>query len=100
MPPEATAYTHRDAEFVLNVHTRWEDPARDDECVGWAREFFDASAPHATGGVYVNFMSEDEGDRVEAAYGVNYDRLVELKNKYDPGNLFRLNQNIQPTVPA
>lgn len=100
VPPEATAYTHRDAEFVLNVHTRWEDPARDDECVGWAREFFDASAPHATGGVYVNFMSEDEGDRVKAAYGVNYDRLVELKNKYDPGNLFRLNQNIQPTVPA
>jgi FAD/FMN-containing dehydrogenase len=96
VPADATAYTHRDAEFVLNVHTRWEDPAEDEMCVSWAREFFDRSAPFATGGVYVNFMPDDELERVGAAYGSNYDRLVELKNKYDPDNFFRLNQNIQP----
>jgi FAD/FMN-containing dehydrogenase len=93
---DATAYTHRDAEFVLNVHTRWSDPAMDDECASWAREFFDRSAPFATGGVYVNFMPQDEGGRVAAAYGSNYRRLAELKGKYDPENFFRLNQNIQP----
>jgi FAD/FMN-containing dehydrogenase len=94
---DATAYPHRDAAFVLNVHTRWEDAAQDEECVAWAREFADATTPLATGGVYVNFISEGE-ERVQAAYGANYDRLVELKNKYDPTNLFSLNQNIKPTV--
>jgi FAD/FMN-containing dehydrogenase len=93
---DATAYTHRDAEFVVNVHTRWEDPAEDEMCVSWAREFFDRSAPFATGGVYVNFMPDDEVERIGAAYGSNYSRLVELKNRYDPDNFFRLNQNIKP----
>ncbi len=93
--PDATAYPHRDAAYAMNVHTRWEDADRDQECIQWAREFFDATAPHATGGVYVNFIPDDE-DRVREAYGVNYDRLVELKGKYDPGNLFRLNQNVKP----
>ncbi len=83
---------------MLNVHTRWDDPAEDDLCVGWAREFFDRSAPFATGGVYVNFMPQDELERVVEAYGSNYERLVELKNKYDPENFFRLNQNIRPSV--
>ena len=55
-----------------------------------------ARAPHATGGVYVNFMPEDETDRVRGAYGGNYTRLATLKAKYDPDNLFRLNQNVQP----
>ncbi len=96
VPVDATAYTHRDAEFVINVHTRWDDPAEDEKCVSWAREFFDRSAPFATGGVYVNFMPDDEGERVGAAYGSNYNRLVELKTKYDPDNFFRLNQNIKP----
>jgi FAD/FMN-containing dehydrogenase len=100
VPFDATAYTHRDADFVLNVHTRWDDPAEDDLCVGWAREFFDRSAPYATGGVYVNFMPQDELERVAEAYGSNYERLVELKNKYDPDNFFRLNQNIQPSAAA
>ena len=93
VPPDATAYPHRDAEFVMNVHTRWGDPADDRRCVAWAREFFDATAPHATGGVYVNFIPEDE-ERVRAAYGANYERLAGLKEKYDPENLFRINQNI------
>jgi len=93
--PDATAYPHRDAQFVMNVHTRWEDPGDDDACVSWARTFFDATAPFATGGVYVNFVSEDE-DRVEAAYGSNYQRLAKLKKRYDPDNVFRVNQNVAP----
>lgn len=93
---DATAYQHRDAEFVMNVHTRWDDPGDDADCISWAREFFGATAPHASGGVYVNFMSGDEEDRVKAAYGDNYDRMVALKKKYDPNNLFSVNQNIRP----
>jgi FAD/FMN-containing dehydrogenase len=94
VPAEATAYTHRNAQFVLNVHGRWADPGKDAECVGWARQLFRAAAPFATGGVYVNFLTQEEQDRVPAAYGVNYARLVELKRKYDPANVFRVNQNI------
>jgi FAD/FMN-containing dehydrogenase len=96
---DATAYPHRSVEYVVNVHTRWSDPADDKKCVAWARELFAAMAPHATGGVYVNFMPDDEGARVRSgAYGANYDRLVQLKAKYDPANLFRMNQNVAPAV--
>ncbi len=98
VPQEATAYTHRDAQFVLNVHGRWEDPAKDAKCIAWARELFQAAAPFATGGAYVNFMTQEEQDRVRAAYGSNYDRLVTIKKKYDPENLFRVNQNIRPSA--
>ncbi|MDR6858182.1 hypothetical protein J2W96_004508 [Variovorax guangxiensis] len=94
----ATAYTHRDAQFVVNVHGRWADPARDAACIGWARELFKAATPFATGGVYVNFLTQEEQERVHAAYGENYARLVALKNKYDPSNLFSVNQNIRPDV--
>ena len=93
---DATAYTHRDAAFVMNVHGRWDNPANDTKCIAWARELFEAATPFATGGAYVNFMTQDEQVRVRSAYGSNYDRLVKLKKKYDPNNLFRLNQNIQP----
>jgi FAD/FMN-containing dehydrogenase len=94
--PESAAYPHRDARFVMNVHGRWDDPADDKRCIGWARDFFKASAPFATGGVYVNFLTADEGDRVHSAYGPNYDRLARVKRRYDPENLFRMNQNIAP----
>jgi FAD/FMN-containing dehydrogenase len=93
---DATAYPHRDAEFVLNVHARWEDPKEDESCISWARRFFADLAPYATGGVYVNFMTQDEQARIRDAYGGNYARLAELKRKYDPGNVFRVNQNIAP----
>jgi FAD/FMN-containing dehydrogenase len=95
---DATAYPHRDAEFVLNVHTRWHEGAQDAKCVQWARDFFNKTAPHATGGVYVNFMPDDEADRTMGAYGVNYERLAAIKAKYDPSNMFRLNQNIRPAA--
>ena len=92
-----TAYPHRDAEFVVNVHTRWHEGGDDRKCIEWARALFDALTPHATGGVYVNFMSDDEMQRVAAgAYGANYARLAALKARYDPANLFSQNQNIRP----
>jgi hypothetical protein len=81
----------------LNVHTRWRSPADDGKCVQWARDFFRATAPYAAGTAYVNFMPEDEIDRVRSAYGPNYDRLARAKAQYDRSNFFRLNQNIQPT---
>ncbi len=94
--PDSTAYAHRDARFVMNVHCRWEYPVDDKRCIAWARDYFKASAPFASGGVYVNFLTADEGDRVRSAYGSNYDRLAQVKRKYDPNNLFRMNQNIAP----
>ena len=93
--PDATAYPHRDAEYVMNVHARWDDPADDEACIAWARSYFEATAEHATGGVYVNFGPDGEAP-LDAAYGPNYERLVALKRKYDPANLFRFNQNIAP----
>ncbi len=94
--PEATAYRHRDAKFVLNVHGRWDDASEDAAGMAWARAFFAASAPYASEGAYVNFLTEEEGDRVVAAYGANYERLARIKQEYDPENVFRFNQNIRP----
>jgi FAD/FMN-containing dehydrogenase len=94
--PDAMAYGHRDAKFVLNVHGRWDEAKDDPKCIGWAREFFKASAPFASAGAYVNFMTGEEGDRIAAAYGDNHDRLVQIKKRYDPDNIFHLNQNIKP----
>jgi FAD/FMN-containing dehydrogenase len=95
---DATAYPHREANFVMNVHTRWREPRDKERSVEWTRELFAAAAPHATGGVYVNFMPEDETERVSGAYGANYNRLAALKAQYDPGNLFRVNQNVRPAA--
>jgi FAD/FMN-containing dehydrogenase len=92
----ATAWPNRDAHFIMNVHTRWRDKAQDQGCIAWARHLFEAAAPFASGSVYVNFMPDDEKDRVEKAYGTNYRRLAEIKRRYDPSNLFRMNQNIRP----
>jgi len=100
VPTDDTAYRHRDANFVMNVHGRWNDAKHDARCIEWCRSLFEAASPYATGGVYVNFMTEDETDRVQAAYGASYQRMVELKRKYDPTNLFHLNQNIRPDAAA
>jgi len=94
--PDAMAYGQRDARFVLNVHGRWNEAMDDQKCIGWARDFFNVSAPYASAGAYVNFMTEEEGDRVAAAYGSNYERLVQVKRRYDPENVFHFNQNIKP----
>ncbi|THC41692.1 FAD-binding oxidoreductase [Massilia sp. Mn16-1_5] len=95
-PPDETAYPHRKALYAMNVHTRWDTPSEDASCLAWAREFFKAAAPHAAGGVYINFLNEDEVDRIAEAYGPNYARLRQVKAQYDPQNLFRANQNILP----
>ncbi len=95
--PDAMAYPHRDANYVMNVHGRWETADEDAGGIAWSREVFEATKPFASSGVYVNFITEEEGDaRIASAYGVNQTRLAELKKKYDPNNFFRLNQNIQP----
>jgi FAD/FMN-containing dehydrogenase len=96
--PDAMAYRYRDAKFILNVHGRWESANDDQKCIAWARDFFKASTPFASAGTYVNFMTEDEGGRVSAVYGPNYQRLTEIKRKYDPDNLFHFNQNIRPSL--
>ena len=93
---DAMAYPNRDANYVMNVHGRWTEPADDAACIAWSREVFQAAAPYALGSVYVNFLTQEEGDRVAAAYGPNHARLVEVKRRYDPNNLFRHNQNIKP----
>lgn len=95
-PPDATAYPHRNVQFAMNVHGRWTDAADDGKVIAWAREFFGAAAPYAAGSVYVNFLTQDEGGRIHEAYGPNYARLVDVKRRYDPDNLFRFNHNIRP----
>ncbi len=101
---EATAFNHRDVQYSFMSLGVCTDPAEAERCVRWAREFWEAMQPFLTGGVYVNYLGReaDEGaERIKAAYGTEkYQRLVALKNKYDPTNLFRLNQNIKPTLTA
>jgi len=93
-----TAYAHRDLQWDVNILGNWSDPAENDRNIRWVRACHDAIAPHLSHGVYVNDLGDEGGQRVRDAYGANYTRLVALKNRYDPTNLFRLNQNIEPTV--
>lgn len=94
------AVSHRDAEFVLAINTGWKNPDDNKEQMQWTHDFWTAMKPFSTGGVYVNFLSEDDGQaRVRSAYGdEKYERLVQLKNKYDPSNVFQMNQNIKPST--
>lgn len=100
VPRDATAYAGRDAQYVMNVHGRWRSPNDDQTIRTWARKMFEQTAPFATGGGYVNFLTEDESARVASAYGPNYERLAEVKRKFDPDNLFRMNHNIPPATDA
>jgi FAD/FMN-containing dehydrogenase len=96
LPPDWTAYPHRNVLYAMNVHGRWDDSADDKRCIDWARDFFASAQPYAAGSVYINFITQDEGARIREAYGGNYDRLEQLKTRYDPTNLFRNNHNIPP----
>ena len=98
VPRDETAFSYRDAVYDFEVISVWTDPADDEKNMSWTREFGDAMKPFASGGVYVNALEDEGEERVKEAYGTGYERLVALKNKYDPTDLFRLNQNIQPTV--
>ncbi|WP_431276393.1 FAD-binding oxidoreductase [Variovorax ureilyticus] len=93
-----TAFPARDANYIMNVHGRWSDPGDDDKVRDWARRVFQEAAPHATASGYVNFLTEDEAERVEGSYGANYARLQAAKRKYDPDNLLRMNLNIAPSA--
>jgi FAD/FMN-containing dehydrogenase len=97
--PDATAFSHRGSPFVLNINARWALPGDAGEHVAWTQHLWDAMQPFSAGGVYVNFLGDEGADRVRSAYGEQaYRRLVALKNTYDPDNVFRLNQNIPPTM--
>jgi FAD/FMN-containing dehydrogenase len=96
VPVEATAFAGRAANFVMNVHTRWQEARDDARCIGWAREFYAATRPFASSTAYVNFLPEEDGERLSSIYGSNYARLRAIKAKYDPENVFRVNQNIKP----
>ncbi|MGA8272566.1 MAG: FAD-binding oxidoreductase [Candidatus Sulfotelmatobacter sp.] len=92
----ATAWWHRDAvwaEVIVGVDP---DPAKKEEISAWAKEYWTSLHPYSLGGAYVNFMMEEGEDRIRATYGNNYDRLAKIKKRYDPANLFRVNQNIKP----
>jgi len=95
--PTATAYPHREPGFNLLLISGWTDPAQTDAGIAWARETFAALQPDMADRSYTNYLSADDLHRVTQAYGPNLERLVELKRRYDPDNLFRLNQNIDPS---
>jgi FAD/FMN-containing dehydrogenase len=98
VPKDDTAFSHRSLPFVLNIHTRWRETADDEKCLQWAREFHESTQDFAQG-VYVNFLSQEGEDRIKEAYtGEVWNRLVEVKNKWDPQNRFHMNQNIKPSV--
>lgn len=96
--PDATAYNRRSADFMLSFDTTWIDPADSDRCIAWTRETWKRMQSIAQGGVYLNFagMGEEKEELVRAAFGANHDRLVQVKSRYDPANLFRMNTNIKP----
>lgn len=100
VPEEATAYGNRNALFNLSVDSTWEDPAQSERNIAWTRKVWTQMRQFSDGGVYMNFAGFlEEGEKLlHEAHGENYERLVDLKNKYDPTNLFRLNHNIKPTV--
>jgi FAD binding domain/Berberine and berberine like len=99
MDRQATAYNYRDAQYNFLIVGMWADPAQDASGISWVRGLWQALQPFSSGNIYVNYESDVGVERVQAAYGAaKYDRLVALKNTYDPTNFFRLNANIKPTV--
>ncbi len=93
-----TAFSYRDATWAQVIVGVDPDAGNNERIIAWTKEYWDALHPHSAGGAYVNFMMDEGQDRVKATYRDNYDRLVAVKNKYDPTNLYRVNQNIIPTV--
>jgi FAD/FMN-containing dehydrogenase len=92
----ATPWWHRGATWTEVIVGVDPDPAKKEEITAWAKEYWSALHPYSAGGAYVNFMMEEGDERIRATYGKNYDRLAKIKKRYDPANLFRVNQNIKP----
>ena len=96
-----TAFPHRAEGFNLVVLSQWMDPTDNERCIAWGRRSYAQMEPFLAPSRYVNYLGDDEaGDPLAMAYGPNHARLRELKTKYDPGNFFHMNQNIQPLAPA
>ncbi len=93
---DETAFAYRHATFAPVFVAAWSDPSLDEERIRWVREYYDATASQSEPGGYINFMAADDQGRIQDNYGGNYPRLIEVKRKYDPDNLFHLNQNIEP----
>jgi len=98
VPKDQTAFGNRTSPYDLVIMPMWSNPAESEKHIRWADDLWKVMQPFSSGGVYVNYLGNEDEERVRAAYGTNYERLVALKNKYDPTNLFRYNQNIRPTV--
>ena len=92
-----TPFVHRDTRWSMVIAGVDPHPAGREKISAWAREYWQALHPYSTGAAYVNFIMEEGEDRVRATYGQNYARLADIKSKYDPGNVFRMNQNIKPS---
>jgi hypothetical protein len=93
-----TAFAHREAQYDVGILTQWTDSGESQRHIEWTRGLADALRPYSSGAYLLNFLHEESDDTIRAAFGENYRRLVEVKNKYDPTNFFCLNQNIKPTV--
>ena len=98
VPVADTAFGHRDAQYDIGIMAQWTDPAESDQQTAWARNLADALQPFSSGAYLLNFLGEESDSVIKAAFGPNYERLVAVKNKYDPTNFFRINQNIPPTA--
>jgi FAD/FMN-containing dehydrogenase len=94
--PTDTAFAYRDARYGMVILTSWTDPTKDAERIQWVRDYYQAIAPYSEQGGYINFMQDDDYDKIQDNYRQNYDRLVQVKRAYDPANLFHVNQNIAP----
>lgn len=96
VPADATAFGSREGRFAYGIFGLWNDPAENPEQMAWIREFYEALQAHSVGGAYINYVDADEAERMAAIYGGGYERLAQIKAKYDPENLFRINHNIVP----
>ncbi len=93
---DETAFAHRTSDHVVGILSQWADPADTETNIAWTRGVYDALQPHASGAFLLNFLDQEDDAVIRAAFGSNYNRLAELKRKYDPANFFRNNQNIEP----
>jgi len=97
MPVDGTAFAHRHWSYNFLISSIWADPADTEANIAWTRRFYAAMEPYAANAAYVNYIGQEEEARIRDAYGATYDRLVAVKDAYDPANLFRLYQNVRPS---